>query len=230
MAFVTDYTCSSCGLELTDDGRVFIWDEDSNQVRDFLILMSTCHLLNGAKISGNVNETYCRECGRYLKIYSITQSSQDISNPCEVIEKGIKKHIEEFGSELERLKEIRRKSQYSIEKEDNHYVVRIPEYESFYYSNYLFPHMTREEVIEDALNDFHEEIDELIEVRERAYRRYLDSNYLVVDERDRPDGEFNPKEMVECPVCGSQISRYVGHEIPCPRCGGQLSGFGVCYD
>ena len=80
------------------------------------------------------------------------------------------------------------------------------------------------------MNDFHEEIDELIEVRERAYRRYLDSNYLVVDERDRSDGEFNPKEMVECPVCGSQISRYVGHEIPCPRCGGQLSGFGVCYD
>lgn len=36
MVFVTDYICMDCGLEITDDGWVFVWDSKSNQTEDFL--------------------------------------------------------------------------------------------------------------------------------------------------------------------------------------------------
>ncbi|WP_405265364.1 hypothetical protein [Methanobrevibacter sp.] len=163
MAHVTEYTCNSCGLELVDDGRAFVWNEETGRTEDFLILMSTCQKFYGAEITGNVSETYCRECERYVKVYSITEVLEGIDDACDVVMKGIENNIREHGRKLSKLKDIRKRSQYTISEEDGHYVVRIPEYESFHYSNYLFPEMSKGEVIEDALNDFHEQIGGLIE-------------------------------------------------------------------
>ena len=230
MAYVTEYTCSGCGLELVNDGRAFIWDEEHEWTEDFLILMNTCQKLHGAKISGSVSETYCRNCSKYVKVYSITEVLGDIDNPCKVVMEGIGNYIDEYGRNLSRLKEIRKKSLYSIKREDNHYIVRIPGYDHFFYSNYLFPSMTKEEVIEDALNDFHEEIDEVIAAREKRYQRYLDSHYMVIDECGRPEDDFDLCEKVNCPECGLEINKYVDFRIPCPRCGGQIFGMGINYD
>jgi predicted Zn-ribbon and HTH transcriptional regulator len=230
MAYVTEYTCGDCGLELVDDGRVFVWDDNPERTEDFLILMNTYQKLHGAKITGNVSETYCRECGKYVKVYSITEVIDGIDDPCGAVMEGIHNYIDECGRELSRLNEIREKSEYSIVRQDNHYVVKIPDYEGFYYSNYLFPSMTREEVIEDALKDFHEEIDEVIAAREKRYRRYVDSHYLVIDERERPEDEFDIFEKVNCPECGLEISKHVDFKIPCPRCGGHIFGMGIHYD
>ena len=230
MAYVTEYTCSGCGLELVDDGRVFVWDDEHGWTEDFLLLMMTYQKLHGAKIAGKVSESYCRDCSKYVKVYSITEAIDCIDDPCKVVMDGIRNYIEKCGRELSRLKEIRKKSQYSITREDNHYVVRIPGYEHFFYSNYLFPSMTKEEVIEDALNDFHEEIGEVIAAREKRYQRYHDSHYMVIDERKRPEDDFDLSEKVNCPECGLEISRYVDYRIPCPRCGDHIFGMGIHYD
>ena len=230
MAYVTEYTCVGCGLELVDDGRAFVWDDEHDLTEDFLILMNTYHKLYGAKISGRVDETYCRDCGKYVKVYSITHVLDGIDDCCSAVRKGIENHIGEYGRELSRLREIREKSDYSITQEDGRYVVRFPGYESFSYSNYLFPEMTREEVIENALKGFHEQIDELIEYREKRYRRYVDSHYLVIDDTARPEGEFDLSEKVSCPECGLEISKHVDFRVPCPRCGDQIFGMGIYYD
>lgn len=230
MAHVTEYTCNGCGLELVDDGRAFVWNEETGLTEDFLILRSTCQKLYGADISGSVSETYCRECKRYVKVYSLTEVSGGIDDACDVVMRGIENHIREHGRKLSELKDIKRRSQYSISEEDGHYVVRIPEFESFYYSSYFFPEMSEEEVIEDALKDFHEEIGELIESYEKRHRRYLDSRYLVVDNTDRPMDEFDISEKVKCPECGSEINRHVDGRLPCPRCGGKIFGLGTFYD
>lgn len=230
MAFVTEYTCQSCGLELVDDGRVFIWDEDSGETRDFLILMNTCHLLHGPKINGSVSETYCPDCGKYVRVYSIQEVLDEVSNPCDVVLDGIAKNIRECGRRLDELKDIRKRSDYLIRKEENHYIVTVPEYEGFYYSSYFFPEMSREEVIEDALNDFHEEIDQHIGEYEKRYLRYRDSICMVLDETGRSGDEFDIHEKVECPGCGRKINKYVSHELGCPVCGGAIYGMGIHYD
>ena len=230
MAQVIDYKCHGCGLELVDDGRVFTWNAKSGVTDDFLILMSTYQRLYGAEITGSVSETYCRDCGKYVRVYSIQEVHGEIESPCDVVMKGIERHIAERGQKLSKLKDIRKRSEYTIETEDGHYVVRIPEYESFSYSNYLFPEMSRDEVIEDALKDFHEEIDEAIEFHEKRLQRYLDSHYLVLDETGRSRDEFDIYEKVKCPECGSEINRYVDYKLPCPRCGGMIFGLPTFYD
>lgn len=230
MAFVTEYTCQSCGLELVDDGRAFVWDGESGETQDFLILMSTYQRLHAAQISGSVSETYCRDCGKYVKVYSIRDVIDGIANPCDVVERGIEKYIRQYGRRLGELKDIRKRSDYLIKQEDGHYVVTIPGYESFSYSNYLFPEMSRQEVIEDALRDFHEEIDGLIESLEKRYQRYVESAYLIVDDTARGEDDFDLAEKVLCPDCGCEINRNVDSELGCPRCGGHIFGMGICYD
>ena len=228
MAEVTDLKCTGCGLELTDDGRAFIWDDKTKATKDFLILMSTCHLLYGAKISGRLSETYCSDCDRYVKIYIIKEAVEGIADPCEVVRQGIKRQTDECKAKIERLKDIRERSEYVVEKNEDYYLVSIPEYEGFRYSNYLFPEMTKEEVIRNAINTFHEEIDGEIEYLKKRYRSYVESHYLILDERDL--GETDIREKVKCPECGSEIRKYVSAGQPCPRCGGLLFGFPVCYD
>ena len=229
MAIVTEYKCIDCGIELKDDGRVFIWDGESHETRDFLILMRTCEWLNGAKISGRVNETYCSECKKFLKIYSICEAAEDIENPRETVMEGIERHIDLLGGELQRLKDIRKKSEYTIEKKDYYYIFKIPEYPDFFYSSYLLPHMTKDEVIKDALNDFHEQIDEVIESRQEMYDKFLNANYLVVEEDGWKDIDLSDKE--KCPECGKEIFKYVNGNNPCPKCGGRLCPVSqICYD
>jgi len=230
MAHVTEYTCNDCGLELVNDGRAFVWNEETDMTEDFLILMSTYQKFYGAEITGNVSETYCRECERYVKAYSITEVLEGIDDACDVVMKGIENNIREHGRKLSKLKDIRKRSQYTISEEGGHYVVRIPEYESFYYSNYLFPEMSKEEVIEDALKDFHEQIGGFIESYEKRHQRYLDSRYLVVDNTGRTKDEFDISEKVICPECGSEINKHVDGQLPCPRCGGRIFGLGTFYD
>jgi len=230
MAQVVNYECPRCGLELVDDGRVFVWNEETGMTEDFLILMSTYQRLYGAEITGGVSETYCSDCGKYVRVYSINEVNGDIDSPCDVVMEGIERHIAEQGKRLSKLRDIRKRSEYTIEEEDGHYVVRIPEYERFSYSNYLFPEMSREEVIEDALNDFHEEIDEVIESLEKKHQKCLDSHYLVVDNTDRTRDEFDIYETVKCPECGCQINKYVDAKLHCPRCGGMIFGLPTFYD
>ena len=231
MAIVEIYKCMDCGIELEDDGRVFIWDGDLNQTKDFSILMMTYHWLQGSEITGDVSETYCRDCGKFLKIYSIREVRDDVMNSCEVVMGGIKNYIEDYGRELEKLKGIKKRAEYIVGKDEGYYVVEFPECENFKYSYCFFPEMTKEEVIEDALKEFNEEIDEMIEESEETYQKYLNSNYLVADNSDRSQDDYDPLEKVNCPECGREVYKYINHDVPCPRCGKELLCINhICYD
>lgn len=230
MAIVTEYRCEECGLELADDDRVFIWDEESNTTKDFLILMMTHMCLNDAKITGNVSETYCSECGKFVKVYSIREVKDEIPNPCEVVRQGIKNYIAYCGKKLDELKDIKNRPSYTIEREDGHYVMEIPEFE-FTYAGIFSGELTKVKFIEEALDEFYDEINEVIESHEKTYSRYLNSIYLVVDETGRQIDDYDPLEKVSCPVCRREIHKHVNGEVPCPRCGGRLNPMNfTCYD
>ena len=227
MACVTDYECLDCGLMLVEDERVFVWNEESNQTIDFLILMSTCKLLDDSKINGEVSETYCCECDKFLRVYSIKEVFDGINNPCQIVKEGIKNYIDSEANELQNLKEIKKRANYTISKEEDCYVFEIPEY-NFTDRNLIFE-KSKEEFIEDALNAFYDEIDMEIDYYEENYQKYLNSNFLVVD--DRLNDKYNPLEKVNCPVCGRDIYKYVNDVVPCPSCGGELEGGSVkLYD
>jgi len=223
MAIVNYYQCVGCGLELADDGRLFYYDTDSGETIEFLILMSTVGLDRGSKIKGNVTETYCKSCDKYMRIYSIRES--EIENPCETVRKGIDKHISVIQSELERLKGIKRRSKYTITPEEDYYVVDFPEWGDFYHVDDE-PEMSKEDVIKDALSQFHEEIDYKINSMDD---KVAESIIVVLDERGK--GEDDPSEMVECPDCGSEVNKYVSNLNECPKCGGLFGCINsVCYD
>ncbi len=228
MAIVNEYQCIDCGFEMKDDGRVFILDE-SGETKDFLILMNTCHWLDNARVSGGVSETYCSDCDKYLKIYTINEVGEGIENPQKKVRKGIEKHISKMGAELQKLKDIRKKSEYTIEKVDYYYIFKIPEYSNFYYSSYLLPEMTREDVIKDALNDFYEEIDEVIDEMDECYNRFINANYVIEEADGWEDEDLSQK--VKCPECGKEIVRHISSDSTCPKCGGRsFLASSICYD
>jgi hypothetical protein len=222
MAFVRSYSCPECGFELEDDGRLFYYDSDSNEIIEYLLLMSTVDLDNGSKIKGDVSETYCKTCDRYILVYSIREAEGDIEDLCETVMKGIEKHMSSCHEELKRMNDIKKRSEYTITREDDYYVVRIPEWEDFYYSSSLFPEMSREEVIEDDLNDFHEEFDEIFDDLAKRYDKQFNAIYLILDERGKLNDEPDRSEKVTCPKCECEVNRYAEPLDSCPRCGADM--------
>ena len=69
MAIVNSYSCPECGFELTDDGRLFYYDSDLKEIIEYLMLMSTVDFDKESKIKGDVSETYCKTCDRYILGY-----------------------------------------------------------------------------------------------------------------------------------------------------------------
>jgi hypothetical protein len=107
MAFVRSYSCPECGFELADDGRLFYYDSDSKEIIEYLLLMSTVDRDKGSKIKGDVSETYCKTCDRYILVYSIREAEGDIEDLCETVMKGIEKHINSCHEELKRMNDIK---------------------------------------------------------------------------------------------------------------------------
>ena len=220
MAIVNDYKCMDCGLEITDDCRLFHHDEESGETVDYMLLMSTVNLGFKSRICGSVSETYCRDCNRHILVYTIREIIGEVENPCKTILEGVEKHRSNLLKELDKLNEIKRKEEYVIVEKDNHYEVTFPGLDGFFYSSYLLPHMGREEVINDALDDFHEQIDDKFDRLQARYDRLARAMILVVDENGkiRDDGS----EKVNCPECGREIDKHIKSNSKCPRCGSRM--------
>lgn len=223
MAIVNELTCENCGLELVDDGRLFYYDEKSDETVDYLLLMLTVGQDMGSKIKGTVSETYCRTCKRYVKVYSIREIDGDVENLSKTVRKGIENHMVKYLKEIERLAEIKRREMHSIEWDESYLYVHFDEYE-FDYGDYADSGLSKEAIIKDALKRFHNEIDSEIEYKKRQYDKRKNALYLVLDESANDD----PSKMVSCPGCGNEIDRYI--DGTCPGCGEPLSGFSICYD
>lgn len=223
MAIVTDYHCDECGFDITDDGRLFYYDEESQECIDYLLLMSTVNLDDESRIWGHVNETYCRDCDRFLRVYTIREVD-GIENPCETVERGIANRISHFKSELKRLEEIRDRETYVLEKYDDEYCIVFPEFEDY---SYYGDDESEGKAIENAKMEFHAEIDGPIQ----RLKRKIAATYVVVDQSDKPDDYRDESEKVVCPECGRELNKFIVPGMPCPKCGNEyFFGFTTCYD
>ena len=231
MAIVNEYRCFDCGLDITDDGRLFYYDSTSEVTVDYLLLMSTVDLPGNSAIQGKISETYCSHCDKYMLVYSIREIAGEVENPCEIIKKGIANRITGYVERLNQLNEIKKRAEYNLAEKENYYVVTFPDSDDSYYSNYLFPHMTKEEVIEDALKGFHVNIDDEFDSVAEKHDKLSNAIILVIDESDRRYDEDDSSDEVNCPECGAETSKYVGHDSDCPRCGGRVMMTNtICYD
>lgn len=223
MAIVDEYLCSECGLELSDGGRLFYYNEKSQECIDYLLLMTTASWAEGSRIKGEVNENYCRDCGRFLRIYTIREVD-GIENPRKTVELGITNHIIRYKDELKNFEEIKKRENYIIEEDEDDYYIYFPEFEDFDYCGY---DESRTEAVENAKREFHIEIDEKIE----KLKNKIDAIYLVIDQSDLPGDYHDKSEKVICPECGRELNKFLIPGMPCPKCGNRdFMCFTVCHD
>lgn len=180
--------------------------------------MNTYQYLNDGKITGDVCETYCKKCDEIINVYTIRKIKEDIDNPHKKVMEGIENYIARQGRKLEKLKDIKKRHYYIITKKQNYYEVKIPEYEDYIYSSKNSPEMTVKEIIKKALSILPKEIDSSIERQEKTYNKYLNSNYLVINDSKRLNDFDDTITEVNCPICDSKIDKNIIGNIACPRC------------
>ena len=231
MAQITEYECMYCGLELADDGRSFYYDDESGQTVDFLLLMSTVGCDEGSRIRGRAGETYCGDCGKYLKVYVIEECAGDISNPRELVMEGIRNRVEEYQRKIAQLKEIRENPDYTFERDESgFYILKVPGFNHFQYSNLLNPEWSEKRARKCLFDEFHERIGKSIRHYEGLCDRHSDSIYLILDKSAGSEYDCGSLEKVHCPQCGREINMNFHHGMACPRCGFSMTGFPIDAD
>ena len=208
--------CLNCGLELVDNGLRFYYDEDSKQIIEYMILMRTVNWGSDSKIRGRVSETYCGECGKFVRVYVILESEYE--NPIEIVREGIDNYLEELLSEIKELIEIKKREKYTIEKDSDTYIIRFIESDYKYHkwfkptnigqafdeaakkcglvlvgdSGYEPPVFENiDDAVSSAKKDFNEDIGSRVNYLTEKYKRYKDSIILILDERDRYEKEMD---------------------------------------
>ena len=75
MGSETHYTCQNCGFEHVSGGEdKFFYDEESNAVKEYMLLMMTSKWLPEYDIGGYIETTYCNHCKKKVKTYVITET------------------------------------------------------------------------------------------------------------------------------------------------------------
>lgn len=231
MGAISIYECDDCGFKARIDLRSFFYDCELNETVDFAVGVLTRHMGKNAQIKGYVDLTYCWNCEKFVKIYVICEKG-NFGNICEMVEQGIHNYINNKIIELDELKEIKKREKYTVEKkiskltQESYYLVTFPELRG----GYEFPGYsgdTKNEVIEKALDRFHDEIDWEIEYCHRTYKKGIETNYIVLDYTDGSHEEYNPLNKITCPECHVKIDRHINEKAPCPKCNGKISRTGM---
>lgn len=114
MAIIETYTCKDCGFEYTEEGRSFFYDQETQTTRDYMLLFSTSELDGNSEIKGEVQETYCKHCNKYIRTYYIFESPEGkLNNIKKIITQGIEKRIENIKEQLDNV--IEEEDEYQIE-------------------------------------------------------------------------------------------------------------------
>ena len=236
MGVIKNYACDNCGFRISIDMRLFFYDCESKETIDYTVGPLTHDFGKNAKIKGYVVETYCWNCDKFIKIYVIREKV-NFENICEIVEQGIHNYIDNKIIKVDKLKEIKKREEYTVEKRiynpspevyKFYYVVTFPELDG----GYEFKGCLEEnenEVIKRALDSFHEKINYQIDYHKRTYKEGVTTNYIVFDESDNFNRKHNSLEKVSCPECHIKVNKYINEENPCPKCNGVLSLKGVLY-
>lgn len=213
MVFIDEYKCFKCHTKFIDDGRLFYYDSTSNETIDYILVRLTVGCDKDSKIKGYVNQTYCKDCGRFLRVYTISEVEGQFENVCEMVRKGIDNHIKKLGEEIQNLKDVLKQKNYVIEKKDSSYLVKYPELE--YWSYQIF---YTDEDIDNVKQYFHEKIEDMIENETIRYNEYKNAIYLVEDKSNSVN-EYYSSKKVYCPICGRKINKFIKSFRRCPKCG-----------
>ena len=166
-----------------------------------------------SEIRGRVTETYCRKCGRYLRIYFIDYLEENLLNIDDIIKEGIDKHSDRLLNEINELEEIKKRELYEVEKDDESFYVEFLEYD------FTEVGETKEKSIETALDEFHELIDDEIALKKEEYEKRKNSNYLIINEKK---SDYDPLSKINCSECGEEMHMFINSDVPCPKCGGHI--------
>ena len=213
MGFIDEYKCVKCHTKFVDDGRLFYYNSNSNETIDYILVFSTAGCARDSKIKGFVNQTYCKDCGKFLRVYTIREVEGEFENICEIVMEGINNHIKKLGDEIQNLKEVLKQENYIIEKKDSFYLVKYPGLK-----DWLYQYFYTDEDVDNVLKYFLEGMEYDIEFRTKEYEKYLNAIYLVED-KSISFNKFNSSEKVNCPVCGRKINKFIKSFSRCPKCG-----------
>lgn len=223
----------------------FYYDEESKQTIDFMVLMMTAGRDYNSKIRGRMSETYCGECGKYVRIYVILEA-EEYENPIETIREGIHKSHEALLAEINELIEIKKREEYTVGMDSDSYIIRFSETDYRYYKYFKPVNIGRafdeaakkyglevvkggdyeppvfkniNDAIISAKMDFHEDIGSRINHLSEEYEKSMDSIYIILDERDRYE-----REMDYWGYDGDKPHYYDSLEkIHCPDCGSEIN-------
>lgn len=240
MSFEDIYSCKNCDFEIRQEDELFFYDSDSKETVSYILLMSTAGMGKGFETKGSIYRSYCKCCDKFVKIYVIREGG---SNMIQQVYQGIKNNFEGYADKIHELKEIKKREKFSLKRKDGFYLVNFHELDSSYeYFDMLDIGDCEEEVVKIALKDFHETIDNQINLFEKLYQEESQMIHIVVDESEEQtkivpklirsilkinvgysgeDGDF-----IKCPQCGNKIRKYVNEDSPCPKCGEKL----ICTD
>lgn len=130
MAIIETYTCKECGFEYTEKGTSFFYDKETQTTRDYMLLFSTTELDADSEIKGEVQETYCKHCNKYIRTYYVFESPKDdFDNIKKIIANGIENRIKNTKEQLDKV--IKEKDEYQIEmyqdiyEKEKSYLTRI---------------------------------------------------------------------------------------------------------
>ena len=227
-----EYTCEKCGEIFINRNEFFFYDPKFKVTIAYPFLYSTASLGEDSEIKGNVNETYCPNCKKFIRIYTITRLKSNIKNASEIVKEGINNYINMEMNEIDKLKEIKKREKYIIKKKKEefshgkyhnpHYTVTFPELNDGFIYNGEYG-LNKDKVINKALNRFHEKVNFFLDIKLKNYKKDIEANYIVLDTSNNKQNYYNSLNYINCPECHAKINKYINEKTPCPKCGGKLS-------
>lgn len=116
------FICQDCGFKYTDDHTFFFYNHDSNEIVEFIHLLSTVGISDGSKIKGSIIESYCKHCNKFIKTFYIENVDCSQYNPKDIIaivKSGIKNNLKRIKNDalnrINELNEIKSRKKYKLE-------------------------------------------------------------------------------------------------------------------
>lgn len=244
MGLRTKFKCINCGFNLVNDDAFFYYDEKLGQTVDYKSTMMNAGRFRGHKIAGRVSESYCGDCKKFVRVFSI-RDFEGCENPSQVVKMGIENNIAALLDKIKELIEIEKREKFTVGKDSDSYIIDFVEYGHKYHKYFEPPNIAEAfgkaakkyglelvggggyeppvfESVDDAIisakKDFHESIGSYIDTLTKRYERYLDSIYLIIEETGKPIYEYASSQKVRCPDCGKEIYKILNHDDACPNC------------
>ena len=225
------FECEDCGFNFIEDPLYFYLDLEHGQIIDALFGKLSLEL--DSPIKGWVHMTYCENCNKHIRNYTIEElnGDYDMEAAYYLLRLLLPRKLDFTRKRLEIYESIAEK----IKAKDLEGLEKDLEINRRYYED-LIPELEHDSLkgLVNEDNDF--DINNYIEVYKAELDR-LNNTVFTINTGDDEynltlDGEKMPKDI--CPNCKNAVNNIKLNHIPdsCPKCGGKHILFrpGACYD